>query len=106
MTTALIDKRLIFVTGKGGTGKSTVTAGLAAAAARGGLRVLVIEVGSHEAIPPLIAPGGPPVGHAGRRVGRPYAVVLHGSEVTVPGRLPVARSMLARVLRGASLVIC
>ena len=47
-----------------------------------------------------------PVGHAGRRVGRPYAVVLHGSEVTVPGRLPVARSILARVLRGASLVIC
>ena len=47
-----------------------------------------------------------PVGHAARRVGRPYAVVLHGSEVTVPGRLPVARSILARVLRGASLVIC
>lgn len=47
-----------------------------------------------------------PVGHAARRVGRPYAVVLHGSEVTVPGRLPVARSVLARVLRGASLVIC
>ena len=47
-----------------------------------------------------------PVGHAGRRVGRPYAGVLHGSEVTVPGRLPGARSILARVLRGASLVIC
>ena len=47
-----------------------------------------------------------PVGHAGPKVGRPYAVVLHGSEVTVPGRLPVARSILARVLRGASLVIC
>mgnify|MGYP001448326339 FL=1 len=47
-----------------------------------------------------------PVGHAARRVGRPYAVVLHGSEVTVPGRLPMARSILARVLRGASLVIC
>ena len=47
-----------------------------------------------------------PAGHAARRVGRPYAVVLHGSEVTVPGRLPVARSILARVLRGASLVIC
>ena len=47
-----------------------------------------------------------PVGHAARRVGRPYAVVLHGSEVTVPGRLPVTRSILARVLRGASLVIC
>ncbi len=47
-----------------------------------------------------------PVGHAARRVDRPYAVVLHGSEVTVPGRLPMARSILARVLRGASLVIC
>ena len=47
-----------------------------------------------------------PAGHAARRVGRPYAVVLHGSEVTVPGRLPMARSILARVLRGASLVIC
>ncbi len=47
-----------------------------------------------------------PVGHAARRVDRPYAVVLHGSEVTVPGRLPIARSILARVLRGASLVIC
>ena len=47
-----------------------------------------------------------PVGHAARRVGRPYAVVLHGSEVTVPGRLPMVRSILARVLRGASLVIC
>ena len=47
-----------------------------------------------------------PVGHAARRVGRPYAVVLHGSEVTVPGRLPMARSILVRVLRGASLVIC
>jgi len=47
-----------------------------------------------------------PVGHAARQVGRPYAVVLHGSEVTVPGRLPIARSILGRVLRGASLVIC
>ena len=47
-----------------------------------------------------------PVGHAARRVGRPYAVVLHGSEVTVPGRLPMVRSILARGLRGASLVSC
>jgi phosphatidylinositol alpha-1,6-mannosyltransferase len=47
-----------------------------------------------------------PVGHAARRTDRPYAVVLHGAEVTVPGRLPVGRSLLARVLRSASLVIC
>ncbi len=47
-----------------------------------------------------------PVGYAASRVDRPYAVVLHGAEVTVPGRLPVGRSLLARVLSGASLVIC
>lgn len=37
--------------------------------------------------------------------GLPYAVVLHGAEVTVPGRLPVARTALAKVLNGATHVI-
>ena len=36
-----------------------------------------------------------PLGLAGPWLGRPYAVVLHGAEVTVPGRLPVARQTLA-----------
>ena len=47
-----------------------------------------------------------PVGHAAPKVELPYAVVLHGAEVTVPGRLPGTRQLLRRVLRGASLVIC
>ncbi len=47
-----------------------------------------------------------PVGHIAPRLDRPYAVVLHGAEVAVPGRLPVGSSLLARVLRSASLVIC
>ena len=47
-----------------------------------------------------------PLGMSAPGLGRPYAVVLHGAEVAVPGRLPVARALLARVLRGASLVIC
>lgn len=46
-----------------------------------------------------------PVGMVGPRLQRPYGVVLHGAEVTVPGRLPVTRSLLGRVLRGASEVI-
>ena len=33
---------------------------------------------------------------------RPYGVVLHGAEVTVPGRLPGTRPLLGRVLRGAA----
>ena len=47
-----------------------------------------------------------PVGLVAPREDRPYAVVLHGAEVTIPGRLPGTRQLLGRVLRGASLVIC
>jgi phosphatidylinositol alpha-1,6-mannosyltransferase len=32
--------------------------------------------------------------------------VLHGAEVTVPGRLPVTRFALRRLLRGARVVVC
>jgi anion-transporting ArsA/GET3 family ATPase len=40
----LLDRRLIFVTGKGGTGKTTVAAGLALLASEQGKRTLVCEV--------------------------------------------------------------
>jgi phosphatidylinositol alpha-1,6-mannosyltransferase len=46
-----------------------------------------------------------PLGAIGPRLGRPYAVILHGAEVAIPGRLPVSRSLLAHVIRDASLVI-
>ncbi|MGQ0833148.1 MAG: glycosyltransferase family 4 protein [Microthrixaceae bacterium] len=46
-----------------------------------------------------------PVGLVGPRLERPYGVVLHGAEVTVPGRIPGAAQLLARVLRGAALVV-
>jgi phosphatidylinositol alpha-1,6-mannosyltransferase len=46
-----------------------------------------------------------PLGLLGPRLGVPYGVILHGAEVTVPGRLPGARTALARVLRDASIVI-
>jgi phosphatidylinositol alpha-1,6-mannosyltransferase len=46
-----------------------------------------------------------PLGHLGPWLERPYGVVVHGAEVTVPGRVPGTRQMLARVLRGARLVV-
>ncbi len=46
-----------------------------------------------------------PLGFIGPFLGIPYGVVLHGAEVTIPARLPVLRSIMARVLRGASLVV-
>jgi phosphatidylinositol alpha-1,6-mannosyltransferase len=46
-----------------------------------------------------------PLGLVGPGLGLPYAVILHGAEVTVPGRLPASRQLLARVISGAQLVI-
>lgn len=46
-----------------------------------------------------------PLGLVGPKLGRHYAVVVHGAEVSVPGRLPVSRSLLAPVLRRATLVV-
>jgi anion-transporting ArsA/GET3 family ATPase len=43
-----LDKRLLFVTGKGGVGKSTVSLALGVAAARRGMRTIVCEVASQE----------------------------------------------------------
>lgn len=42
-----------------------------------------------------------PLGHVGRRLAVPYAVVVHGAEVSVPGRLPGSHALLRRVLTGA-----
>ena len=36
----------------------------------------------------------------------PYALVLHGAELAIPGKLPLAKSLLANTLKKASLVIC
>lgn len=55
-----LDHRLVVVTGKGGTGKSTVAAALALLAARAGRRVLVAEVNAAERVAPLL--GAPPAG--------------------------------------------
>lgn len=49
-------RRLLLVTGKGGTGKTTVTAALACAAARRGLRVVAVEIAEDAAMPRLLAP--------------------------------------------------
>jgi len=46
-----------------------------------------------------------PVGLLGPHLATPYGVVLHGAEVTVPGRVPGPNLLLRRVLRGAQLVV-
>jgi phosphatidyl-myo-inositol dimannoside synthase len=46
-----------------------------------------------------------PLGLIGPHLRHPYGLVLHGAEVTVPGRLPGTRAALRHVLRGADLVV-
>lgn len=61
MANGLLDKRLVVVTGKGGVGKSTVSAALALCARAAGKRVLCCEVAARERIAPLLGhePSGP-----------------------------------------------
>ena len=51
---ALTQQRLLIVTGKGGTGKTTVAAALGMLAARQGLDTVVIEVGDTSVLPRLL----------------------------------------------------
>jgi phosphatidylinositol alpha-1,6-mannosyltransferase len=46
-----------------------------------------------------------PVGLLGPRLGLPYGVVLHGAEVSIPGKLPVTSAALAKVLRCAEVAV-
>lgn len=57
----LSDRRFLFVTGKGGVGKTTVTAALALSLAEQGKRVLVAMCGAHERLSAIL--GTPSIGH-------------------------------------------
>lgn len=68
---SLFNKRLLIFSGKGGVGKTTVTAAAAVAAARLGRRVLIVEIGEHERISSLFA--APVAGYEGAAVYQPRA---------------------------------
>ncbi len=46
-----------------------------------------------------------PLGVIGPSLQLPYAVLLHGAEVAVPGRIPGTRALLARTLRRSTLAV-
>jgi len=54
----LLERRLIFVTGKGGVGKSTVATALGLASARRGLRTIVAELASQDRVRQTFAQSG------------------------------------------------
>jgi anion-transporting ArsA/GET3 family ATPase len=50
---SLLERKLVVVTGKGGTGKTTVSCALGLIAARRGLRTIVVELGDQHRLPTL-----------------------------------------------------
>ncbi len=65
---ALMSRRLLLFTGKGGVGKSTVVAGLAMQAAKEGRRPLIVELGHRASMEPVFGVTG--IDYTPRDVGR------------------------------------
>lgn len=63
----LLDRRLVLITGKGGVGKTTVSAALALVAARSGKRTVICEIEGPSAVGPLL--GGRAASHAPMPIG-------------------------------------
>jgi phosphatidylinositol alpha-1,6-mannosyltransferase len=71
----------------------------------GAFRAIEAAIERHQPDLVLLDPAWP-LGLLGPFLSRPYGVILHGAEVTIPGRLPVVASTLRTVLRHASVAIC
>jgi len=56
---SLLSRRLLLVTGKGGTGKTRIAAALGVLAARRGVRTVVVELGDSDVLPELLPPSRP-----------------------------------------------
>lgn len=77
----LLERRLIFIAGKGGVGKSTITAALALTAARRGKHVCIVESDSQEQMALIF--GTKPLGYEGNSL----APNIRGISITTPGAL-------------------
>jgi phosphatidylinositol alpha-1,6-mannosyltransferase len=68
------------------------------------LRAIEAAIERHQPDLVLLDPAWP-LGLLGPRLSRPYGVILHGAEVTIPARIPLVASSLRYVLKNAEVAI-
>jgi anion-transporting ArsA/GET3 family ATPase len=78
---SLLDRQMLFVTGKGGVGKTTVAAALARAAAERGARTIVAEVGGAARVPRLLGGSAGPVHEEHQVDERLWTITIEPHEV-------------------------
>jgi anion-transporting ArsA/GET3 family ATPase len=99
---SILAPRLVIVTGKGGTGKTTVAATLARAAAGAGRRVLAADLDPDEPLIRLLDPGAEPAGYTGRQLDAGLQVIRIEPFAALAEYLGLqigARGLIERVLR-------
>jgi anion-transporting ArsA/GET3 family ATPase len=79
---ALLRRRLLIVSGKGGTGRTSVSAALALLAARAGIRASAIELGPESLLPRLLVERVPEGAGQPRSEPQPLAEGLHHMRIT------------------------
>jgi len=71
---------------------------------RSAYRAIEAAIARHNPDLVLLDPAWP-LGLLGPFLSKPYGVILHGAEVTIPGRLPLIASTLRRVLHHATVAV-
>jgi anion-transporting ArsA/GET3 family ATPase len=101
---SLLERRLLIVTGKGGTGKTTVACALGLAGAARGARTIVAELGGQRRLPELFAPsaGLPRIGEETQLDDRLWSVSIDPDEAMIDWLRALTGRVSARMLASSS----
>jgi anion-transporting ArsA/GET3 family ATPase len=99
---SLLDRKLLFITGKGGVGKTTMSCAIALCAAREGRRTIVVEVGDQTRLPGLFGVKAPAPGAAGELEGGLSSISLDPDRALLEWLQALGGRVPGRVLASSS----
>jgi anion-transporting ArsA/GET3 family ATPase len=99
---SLLERELVFVTGKGGAGKTTIAAALGLLAARRGRRTIVVEVGGQSRIPARLGAASADPGEEVRLGEGLWSTSIDPDAATIEWLRAVAGRAAARFLGSSS----